>query len=98
LGKGLHVIKGTGTFPDIHSYKTDMKGGGKIFLNEGKNELYYFRGGVIYQINGMGEIKSAAVFTTTEPKSTAEPEQMTDKQPVACLSFVLARLLILVQL
>jgi len=98
LGIGLHVIKGTGTFPDIHSYKTDIGGSGKIYLNEDKNELYYFskfresedgsiqayRGDtLIYQINGMGELKSAATFTTTEPKSTAEPEQMTDKQPVA---------------
>jgi hypothetical protein len=97
LDRGLHVIKGTGTFPDFHSYKTDIWGAGKIYLNEDKNELYYFMGGgskdsyyaigravfeatgggsLIYQINGMGEIKSTPTPTAvvSEPVSEPEPE------------------------
>ena len=87
LGIGLHVIKGTGTFPDIHSYKTDIGGSGKIYLNEDKNELYYFskfresedgsiqayRGDtLIYQINGMGELKSAAAASEPEPTQSSD--------------------------
>ena len=77
LEKGLHVIKGESKFPDIHSYKTDIWGAGKIYLNEDKNELYYFMGArestgfgsLIYQINGMGEIKS----TPTPTAAVSEP-------------------------
>jgi len=114
--KKLQVFEGDGDSADrvpIHTYNTDIhwrQEGGRftppeIFLNEDKNELYYFVCGhsgynrntnslsynpdgtykdqcAIYQINGMGELKNAAAFTTTEPKSTAEPEQMIDEEPV----------------
>ena len=65
----------------IHTYNTDMEFSfivspdPKIFLNEDKNELYYFMCQglecIIYLINGMGELKSAAA---SEP----EPTQSSD--------------------
>ena len=82
LGYGLHVIEGTGNFPDIHSYKTDKRCGGincKIFLNEDKNELYYFVGSIMYQIKGMGEIES----TPTSTAAVSEPVVEKVSEPVA---------------
>jgi len=70
----------------IHTYNTDMEFSflgdtdPKIFLNEDKNELYYFMckptGGikadcVIYLINGMGELKSAAAASEPEPTQSS---------------------------
>ena len=83
---GLHVIRGD-TFTDVHTYKTDKTdngghkwtGGSKIFLNEDKNELYYFLGSVIYQINGMGEIKN----TPTPTAAVSEPVAEKVSEPVA---------------
>ena len=75
---GLHVMRGD-TFVDVHTYKTDKvdKGGkarqNKIFLDEDKNELYYFLSETIYQIKGMGEIKS------TPPPAAAVSEPVAEK-------------------
>jgi hypothetical protein len=71
----------------IHTYNTDLKPDRaahsqqfKIFLNEDRNELYYFVCGweqgvwtcVIYLINGMGELKSAAAASEPEPTQSSD--------------------------
>ena len=87
---GLHVMSTEqfgDMFADVHTYKTDKvdrgghewSGGSKIFLNEDKNELYYFLGDVIYQIKGMGEIKS----TPTPTAAVSEPVAEKVSEPVA---------------
>ena len=55
----------------IHTYSTDKTDTGKIFLNENRNELYHFIGNVVYQINGMGELKSTAAASEPEPTQSS---------------------------
>ena len=64
----------------IHRYNTDMEWRDgvdpAIFLNEDKNELYYFMCQglecIIYLINGMGELKSAAAASEPEPTQSSD--------------------------
>ena len=90
LGKGLHVIEGTGNFPDIHSYKTDKRCGNlcKIFLNEDKNELYYFVGNTMYQIKGMGEIESTPTPTAAVSEPVSKPVQKASTECSSDYTFV----------
>ena len=88
---GLHVMNGD-TFTDVHIYKTDLEEAwgvsytkkATIFLDEDKNELYYFLGETIYQIKGMGEIKS----TPTPTAAVSEPIQKASTECSSDYTFV----------
>ena len=74
---GLHVMQGEKPFSILHSYNTDIKSGGKIFLNEDKNQVYYFVNDMVYKIKGMGTMKSTEIASFVD--QTKDPQHYIDR-------------------
>ena len=74
---GLHVMQGEKPFSILHSYNTDLKFGGKIFLNEDKNQVYYLVGDVMYKIKGMGHLKPTGIASFVD--QTKDPQYYIDR-------------------
>jgi len=74
---GLHVMQGEKPFSILHSYNTDLKFGGKIFLNEEKNQVYYLVGDVMYKIKGMGHLKPTGIASFVD--QSKDPQHYIDR-------------------